>query len=190
MKPRSRFLRIVPYVTIVGVLYAAAFLTFEQLFKATHGGSYFQNVVVVLLGTVLTVIVTAILLSEQSQSEENKDRHVAVFGKMVTRYERMTLLLARAEERDEINSKEKADLLEALFDMSLFCSPETLDVTAKFLRAQAARRRGDAVESPIFLFEVIARFRKDMGLPLAKDSETQLISLERELLASGVTRDG
>ncbi len=179
MTQRSKFLRIVPYVVVVGVVYAAAFLTFEHLFEATHGGSYFQNVVVVLLGTVLTVVVTAILLSEQSHSEENKERHVEVFSKMVTRYERMIQLLVRAEEHGRMDADERCKLHQALYDMSLFCSPSTLSTTTRFLQA-----RQDAGEGTprVSLFEVVACFRDDMGLPLAPASAAQLATVEQSIL--------
>lgn len=178
MTQRSTFLRIVPYVVVVGVVYAAAFLTFEHLFKATHGGSYFQNVVVVLLGTVLTVVVTAILLSEQSHSEENKERHVEVFNKMVTRYERMIQLLVRSEEQGGVDEQEQCKLHQALYDMSLFCSPSTLSTTTRFLEAQEA-----GGEARVSLFEVVACFREDMGLPLAPQSAAQLATVEQAILA-------
>jgi hypothetical protein len=176
----NKFLRIVPYVVVVGVVYAAAFLTFEHLFEATHGGSYFQNVVVVLLGTVLTVVVTAILLSEQSRGEENKERHVAVFSKMVTRYERMIQLLVRAEERGGMDADEQCKLHQALYDMSLFCSPSTLSTTTRFLQALEGPGEGGGRVS---LFEVVACFRDDMGLPLAPKSAAQLATVEQAILA-------
>jgi hypothetical protein len=181
MSTASRFLRIIPYVIIVAVVYASAFLTFEFLFKSTHGGTYYQNVVVALLGTILTVVITSILLAEQSRSEEVKERHVEVFSKMVDRYERMTSLLLRSEEQGQLDEAARREICEAFYDMSLFCSPRSLDTTASFLQQQLeAGSAGD--RQRVSLFEVISRFREDMGLPLGADKEAILSRVERTIL--------
>jgi hypothetical protein len=176
MSIASRFLRIIPYVVIVAVVYASAFLTFEYLFKSTHGGTYYQNVIVALLGTILTVVITSILLSEQSRSEEVKERHVEVFSKMVDRYERMTSLLLQCEERDEMDETARREICDAFYDMSLFCSSKTLDTTARFLQQQLE-------DSPqqVSLFEVVSCFREDMGMPLKADSTAILSRVERTI---------
>jgi hypothetical protein len=177
----SRFVRIIPYVIIVAVVYASAFLTFEYLFKSTHEGTYYQNVVVALLGTILTVVITSILLAEQSRSEEVKERHVEVFAKMVDRYERMTSLLLRSEEQGQLDETVRREICEAFYDMSLFCSPRTLDTTARFLQQQLeASSPGD--RQRVSLFEVISRFREDMGMPLEADKKAILSRVERTIL--------
>jgi len=192
MSNTSRFLRVIPYVMIVAVVYASAFLTFEYLFKSTHGGTYYQNVIVALLGTILTVVITSILLTEQSRSEEVKERHVEVFSKMVDRYERMTSLLLRYEESDQPDETLRREICEAFYDMSLFCSPRTLDITARFLQQQL--EAGSAPEQPqqrrqqVSLFEVVSRFREDMGMPLKAESTSTLSRVERMILEHRRTR--
>lgn len=176
MSTASRFLRVIPYVIIVAVLYGSAFFTFELLFKSTHGGTYYQNVIVALLGTILTVVITSILLAEQSRSEEVKDRHVAVFSKMVDRYERMTSLLLHAEENG-LDQAAQREVCEAFYDMSLFCTAKTLDLTARFLQQQL-----EADPPKVSLFEVVAGFREDMGLPLKADSAAILSRVEQTIL--------
>lgn len=185
MSPASRIVRIIPYVLIVAVVYASAFLTFEYLFKSTHGGTYYQNVIVALLGTILTVVITSILLSEQSRSEEVKERHVEVFSKMVDRYERMTSLLLQTEERDELDEKVRCQIYEAFYDMSLFCSPRTLDTTARFLQQQLDESSPNGQQGKrqrVSLFEVVSQFREDMGMPLKADSAAILSQVERTIL--------
>lgn len=183
MSPASRIVRIIPYVLIVAVVYASAFLTFEYLFKSTHGGTYYQNVIVALLGTILTVVITSILLSEQSRSEEVKERHVEVFAKMVDRYERMTSLLLQTEERDELDEKLRCQIYEAFYDMSLFCSPRTLDTTARFLQQQLDTGKDQQGQGQrVSLFEVVSQFREDMGMPLKADSAAILSRVERTIL--------
>jgi hypothetical protein len=180
MSMGARLIRIAPYVIIVGIVYVAAFLTFEHLFEATRGGSYFQNITVVLLGTVLTVVITSILLSEQSRSEEAKERNVEVFSRMVARYERMIRLLVRSEEQAGLDEEERRQLQEAFYDMSLFCSPQTLDATARFLQARLEPDRASGTS--VSLFEVVARYREDMGLPMEPASAATLATVEQTIL--------
>jgi len=161
MSTLSRIRRVAPFAIVVALVYVATFLTFEYLFTATAGGSYFHNVVIALLGAGLTVAITSILLAEQTRSEEEKERHVAVFNRMVDRFERMTELLIHASVQRPDDQRQR-ELQAALHDMALFCSPRTLEVTIRFLEQQ----RDPSAGEPPALFELIKCFRDDMGLPL------------------------
>ena len=77
-----------------------------------------------------------------------------------------------------MDADDQCKLHQALYDMSLFCSPATLSTTTRFLEALEA-----GGEARVSLFEVVACFRDDMGLPLAPKSAARLATVEQAILA-------
>ena len=60
------------------VLFVVAFLTFRS-FIGTDDNPYAHEIAAAFLGTLLTVIVTALLLRKQTISEESKEKNVKIY---------------------------------------------------------------------------------------------------------------
>ena len=104
-------------IIIVLFIFAISFITFNYVFTGTAEGSYFQNIIAALLGTLFTVSITAFLLKQQAKAEVLREQNVEVFRKKVERYEKMTRLLQRVLADDRIDKEEaveepQQDLLE------------------------------------------------------------------------------
>jgi len=161
------------------------FITFNILFDKTLSGSFYQNYVAAILGSAIVIIVTWILLSQQTRHEEIRESNVEVFRRKVEKLEAVTSLLLKCLEDGHIDDEEARLLHNAMHEMALFCSDETLEALARFLRQEII---GDIAEAErTQLIELIMTFRSELRLgPSRLDKEqirvlsTALTDLARE----------
>lgn len=159
-------------------------VAFSFLFSATQQGSFFRNVVSALIGTLLTVTITALLLKRQSRSEELKNQNIEIFKIKVEHFKQTTQLLIKALEDNQIDENEAKEIKNAVYNLSLFASQKTIETISKFLRYYtigSMNEKKDYIE----LFDVISQFRKDLSIEGVEDFASNEISAIESLLEIG-----
>ncbi len=105
-------------VALALMLGVAIFLFFYRFFSAALP-DYALNIAAAFLGSVITIIVTAVLLQAQSTSELNKEKSVGVFNHKVQLYGEFLDFLNKITIDGEIDDKELLEFRSWAFRLSL-----------------------------------------------------------------------
>jgi len=105
-------------VALALVLGVAIFLFFSSFFTDALP-DYALNIAAAFLGSVITIIVTAVLLQAQSASELNKEKSIGVFNSKVQMYGDFLEFLNRITIDGEIDDKELLEFRSWAFRLSL-----------------------------------------------------------------------
>lgn len=173
----------IEFVLIV-LMFLLSIFTFNNIFGVTKDGDYFREVIAALIGTLLTVVITFVLfkhqLKHQQENEEVKERNIEVFKKRVARYEQVTQLLIDVLE-DGVDEEEAKTLKNAIYNLALLSSVETIETISRFLRSHVLEDE----QKTVGLFEVVACFRKDLKLGDIDKFSTDALEAVESLLAVG-----
>jgi len=115
-------------LTVVG---GYAFLRYA--YKVTDSMPFTQEIVLIILGTVATVLITALLLNQQTAVEIEKEQSIKFLDLKANAYEQ---LLERIEEMSLASRLTKEDLTRLQFithRLAIFASPPVLDEYHHFL---------------------------------------------------------
>ncbi len=169
---------------LIVLMFLLSFITFKNIFSQTKGGDYFQEVIAALIGTLLTIIITFILLKQQTKTEELKEQNVEVFKKRIARYEEMIQLLVDVREDGKVDKKEAQLLLKAIYNLALVSSEDTIFTLSEYVQNLVFK---DEAEDNVSLVGVITCFRKELKLEGLDEFSVDLEAVET-LLASGFDR--
>ncbi len=145
-------------LALIAAIFFLSFITFNILFRATAGDSYFNEIIAALIGTILAAVVTTMLLRSQTQGEELKERNVEVFRKKVDAYEAFVELSLKLLDDHDLSNDDARQLRRSVYKLSLFSSEDTVATVSRFVRAQF-------VQDDEYAFsDVISAFRKELAL--------------------------
>ena len=162
-------------------MFLLSFITFKNIFSQTQGGDYFQEVIAALIGTLLTIIITFILLKQQTKTEELKEQNVEVFKKRIERYEEMIKLLVDVREDGKVDEQEAKLLMKSIYSLALVSSEDTIFTLAQYVESIIFE---DENENDVGLTDVIACFRGELKLEGIDEFSDDLEAVET-LLATG-----
>ena len=162
--------RLVPNIALA-MVFVATFVVFHFLFEKTESGSYYQNYLSAIVGSVIIVIVTWILLAQQSNQDELRETNVEVFRRKVLKIEEVTKLLLKSLEDGRLDDNEARLLHQAVHELALFCSNRTLKKTAKFLRQEVLQDVPQ--DERLELLELVLQYREELNLGKASTDMDQ-----------------
>ena len=172
---------------LVVLMFLLSFITFKNIFSQTQGGDYFQEVIAALIGTLLTVIITFILLGQQTKTEELKEQNVEVFKKRISRYEEMIQLLVDVREDGKVDEEEVRRLVKATYKLALVSSEETIFTLSQHIEKIVFDDKEELEEGDYSLVDVITCFRSELKLENIDDVSIDLTPIEN-LLANGFNK--
>gem|GEM_PF-6518563 len=110
------------------LIFILTFFTSNYLFSATELGSYYQNFLSELIGTVMTVSITELLLKKQAESEEIKNQNIELFKKKAENYENIMRLIVKTLADKKIGEAEVYELKNAIYNFALFSSEKMINI--------------------------------------------------------------
>lgn len=149
-------------IALIGVVFLLSFVSFSYYWSATETGSYYQSIIAALMGTMFTVVITSFLLKQQARSEELREQNVEVFKKKVEKYENLISLLSQITDDGVITRDELRDTKKSIYEVSLFCGKDTLDLVASFLKQEVI---GNVIEEErVTILDITAKMREELNL--------------------------
>ena len=128
MKNSSIYLAIAAFTFIIGYLFLEfAFTSFEKY-------PFVQEVVLIILGTIATIAITAALLNKQSEVELEKEQNVKIFDLKSDLYFELIDFLKEVINKEEINKKDLISLEFLTHKISTIASVEVLKEYANFIK--------------------------------------------------------
>lgn len=120
------------FLTAVVVVGGYAYLRYA--YKVTDSTPFTQEIVLIILGTVATILITALLLNKQTAVEIGKEQSVKFIELKTRTYEELINQIEQIVLSGEITDKDLIRLQFTTHRLAIFASPGVLDEYQDFLR--------------------------------------------------------
>jgi hypothetical protein len=121
------------YLLLTFFTLVAGYAYLRYAYKVTDSTPFTQEIVLIILGTIATVFITALLLNKQTAVEIEKEQNIKFLDLKAQTYERLLDLM---EEMSVENKLKEGDITKLQFithRLAIFASPAVLNEYNKFL---------------------------------------------------------
>lgn len=159
------------YLLLSAMTLIGGYAYLRYAYRVTDQTPFTQEIVLILLGVVATIFITALLLNKQTAVEIEKEQSIKFFELKSRTYERLLDLMERMSLADNFDNTELVHLQFITHRLAIVASPEVLEEYQKFL--QIVRQlsadhsfSGDSEALNQALSELTTRIREDLiGIP-------------------------
>ena len=121
------------YVILVLVTFVAGFLFLRTAYFSSMENPYAQEIVLIVLGTVATILITAALLNKQSELELEKERHIKVFELKSSLYLELINFLEKIVTKGDVSEDELVFIEFLSHKISFLASEDVLREYSNFI---------------------------------------------------------
>ncbi len=178
------------YMLLATLLFIGGYAFLRYAYKITDNLPFTQEIVLIVLGTIVTILITAILLNKQTEVELKKEENIKFLELKTNTY---TQLLDYLENIMLKNSTTDADLIKLRFlthKLAIVASPSVLVQFEKFVNSFIHTTRDhklDKKESNIIseeLAKLTVKIREDLVGQLDKESSFSQLQISKQILAN------
>ncbi len=140
-----------------------------------------QEIVLILLGTIVTIIITALLLNKQTAVEIEKEQNIKYLELKTNTYEKLLNLLEEMALMDSFSKKELVNLKFITHRLAIIASASVLEEYHSFLRVIHTLSAdnsfvGDSTQLHRAISSLTLKIRNDLiGLPHSSQHSSQAI---------------
>jgi hypothetical protein len=176
-----RFLKQYPQIVVISGIAFVSFILFYVLFQQSSSVDYFREIVAALIATLLAATITTMLLKAQTTGEEIKERNVEVFKRKVEIYDAFLGSIIEALADNDISEEEAKQLRKQIYLLSLFSSPETVEIAVRYVRGHMLKD----MDQDQTLHELVQAFREELKLEASDGGITSELEGIESLLTMG-----
>ncbi len=121
------------YLILSIITLIAGYAYLRYAFQVTDVFPFTQEIVIIILGTVSTIFITALLLNKQTSVEIEKEQNVRHLDLKASTYEQLLDLLERMSMLDEFTNAELVRLRFITHKLAIIASPDVLNEYQSFL---------------------------------------------------------
>ncbi len=121
------------YLILTFLTLVAGYFYLRYAYKVTDSTPFTQEIVLIILGTVATIFITALLLNKQTAVEIEKEQNIKFLDLKTNTYERLLDLLEELSIKEELVSNDITKLKFITHRLSIFSSPDVLNEYNIFL---------------------------------------------------------
>ncbi len=121
------------YLILTFLTLVAGYFYLRYAYKVTDSTPFTQEIVLIILGTVATIFITALLLNQQTAVEIEKEQNIKFLDLKTNTYERLLDLLEELSIKEELVSHDITKLKFVTHRLSIFSSPDVLNEYNIFL---------------------------------------------------------
>jgi len=143
-----------------------AFLRFA--YRVTDTTPFTQEIVLIILGTVATVLITALLLNKQTAVEIQKEQSIKFIDLKTRTYEELINQIEEISQSEKINKGDMISMQFITHRLAIFSSPQVLEEFQNFLEVLDTRTKDRKIsrDDSIILAESLAnltvKIREDL----------------------------
>ncbi len=176
------------FLTAIVVIGGYAFLRYA--YKVTDSTPFTKEIVLIILGTVATILITAILLNKQTSVELEKEQGIKFLDMKTQVYQELLESLEKLVIQKDVND---ADLVRMQFithKLAIFASPEVLGEYENFLRTfnllvqDGGFHLSDRPQMFTSLSKLTLQIRGDLLGELDEQSDVSMEEIERRIQAN------
>jgi hypothetical protein len=112
----------------------AGYAYLRYAYKVTDDTPFTQEIVLIILGTVATIFITALLLNQQTAVEIDKEQRIKFLDLKARTYERLLDLMEQMSLADHFTDKELTNLQFITHRLAIVASPDVLNEYQNFLK--------------------------------------------------------
>ncbi len=129
MKNKNVNYLILSFLTLV-----AGYAFLRLAYRVTDSFPFTQEIVLIILGTIATIFITALLLNQQTSVEIQKEHSVKYLDIKITTYQQLLDLLEEMSFLKQFTNKDIVRLQFITHKLSVIASPEVIDEYQSFLK--------------------------------------------------------
>lgn len=165
------------YLILSFITLVAGYAFLRYAYKVTDSTPFTQEIVLIILGTVATIFITALLLNKQTSVEINKEQSIKFLDLKAQTYEKLFDIL---EEMSSVENFEQSSLINLQFithRLAIIASPDVLNEYKEFLKiinsvAKDNSFSGDSELLHRALGNLTIKIRQDLTDPLSGSEYT------------------
>ncbi len=178
------------YMLIATLLFVGGYAFLRYSYKITDNLPFAQEIVLVVLGTIVTILITAILLNKQTEVELKKEENIKFLELKTNIY---TQLLEYLEKVMLKNSTSDEDLIRLRFlthKLAIVASPAVLIQYEKFVHLFIKTTKDHKLEKQETnllseeLAKLTVKIREDLVGQLDKESSYSQFQISKQILAN------
>jgi len=122
------------YLILSFLTLVAGYAFLRYAYKVTDSFPFTQEIVLIILGTVATIFITALLLNKQTSVEIQKEQNIRYLELKTSTYQELLNLIEEISIVDHFSQKELIRLQFITHKLSVIASPEVIDEYNSFLK--------------------------------------------------------
>ncbi len=120
-------------MALSAIVFVGGYFFLRLAYHISDKMPFTQEIVLIVLGTLATVLITAMLLNKQTEVELEKEKNVKFLELKTQTYQRLLDILEEIIEQKVVNEKELNKLAFVTHRLAIFASPSVLSEYQKFL---------------------------------------------------------
>jgi len=121
------------YLILTFLTLASGYAYLRYAYKVTDSTPFTQEIVLIVLGTISTVFITALLLNKQTAVEIEKEQNIKFLDLKTQTYERLLDLIENMVSENTISEVDVTKLQFVTHRLAIFASPAVLNEYTNFL---------------------------------------------------------
>jgi len=177
----------IKYLIVSIITFIAGYIYLRMAYTQTSENPFGQEIVLIVLGTVVTIAITAALLNKQSEIEIEKEQRVKIFDMKSGLYFDLINFIEELIRKEEIDAKDLITLEFLTHKISIIANPDVLHEYANFIqliKKTSADTKITALESDALsaqLAKLCGKIRYDLLPKNDKDLESTLSVIESNI---------
>ena len=150
------------YLIISAITFLLGYIYLRYAYQYTQKMPFLNEIILIVLGTIVTIAITAALLNKQSEIELEKEQRVKIFDIKSDLYFELINFIEEIIRKSEINHKDLITLEFLTHKISVIASPEVLQEYSNFVQT-VKTTSADSKISPLESDELSAKLAKLCG---------------------------
>ncbi len=121
------------YIFLTLLTFIAGFIFLHTAYFSSASNPYAQEIVLIVLGTVATILITAALINKQSELELQKEQNLKLFELKSSLYLDLINFIENIVAKEEVTGKEMVKIEFLTHKISIIASPEVLKEYSHFI---------------------------------------------------------
>lgn len=162
------------YLILTLLTLIAGYAYLRYAYKVTDSTPFTQEIVLIILGTIATVFITALLLNKQTEVEIEKEQSIKFLDLKAATYERLLDLMEDMSDEALLTDKDITKLQFVTHRLAIFASPAVLNEYNNFLKVVSSLSKdGTLADDDHQLSEALGKLTVQIRFDLLNENPTQ-----------------
>jgi hypothetical protein len=184
------------YTVLVLLTFIVGFLYFKASYDISGSFPFTQEIILIILGSIVTMIITAALLNRQTEVELQKEQRLRLFELKSQFYIDLLNFVEDILSSHTLGKKERIRLNLLTHKLSIIASPEVLEQYEKFLdvlnkvSADVNITESEGEEISLEFSKLCSRIRMDMLNGNADIDNDEFVRIESQIMKNAKKSEG
>jgi len=172
------------YIILTLITFIIGFIFLHTAYFSSTENPYAQEIVLIVLGTIATILITAALINKQSELELQKEQNIKLFELKSSLYLDLINTIENIVEKEEVSDQEMVKIEFLTHKISIIASPPVLKEYSNFIDV-LKKVAGDHKISPNESDELslqLAKLAAKIRLDIMNDSDENINEIEKIII--------